>query len=184
VSLAERFHHWGSTPEERTRALPCDDVLPDATEAYHRAVDVAAPPARVFRWLCQLRVAPYSYDWIDNGGRRSPQQLTPGLEDLELGQPVMRIFELVNFAPDESLTLRLRRPGLFPPLAVSYVALPREGGTRLLARLAVRYRPGPFDRALRAFLPFGDWIMMRKQLLELKRLAETPDTLSARGETR
>src|SRR5512143_2611706 len=77
VSIA---HAWGSTPADRAIDFPCDRYLANADEALHRAVAVAAPPAVVFRWLCQLRVAPYSYDWIDNGGRESPRELTPGLE--------------------------------------------------------------------------------------------------------
>ena len=136
----------------------------------------------LFRWLCQLRVAPYSYDWIDNLGRRSPRELTPGLDELATGQPVMQIFDLVHFEAGRSLTLRLRRPGLFPPLAVSYLSLPRGPHARLLVRLAARYRPGLVDRAVAAFLPFGDWIMMRKQLLTLKRLAERTGTLGGQGD--
>lgn len=173
MSAGEVVRNWNSTPAERRLPLPCDAVLPDASETYHRAVHVDAAPAVVFRWLCQLRAAPYSYDWIDNLGRRSPAQLTPGLEHLALGQPVMRIFDLVHFEPDRSMTLELRHPGLFPPLAVSYAALPADPDRcRLLARLAVRYRPGLRDRLVRALLPTGDWIMMRRQLLNLKHLAE------------
>ena len=63
-----------------------------------------APAEVVYRWLCQLRVAPYSYDWIDNRGRRSPRELTPGLEQLAEGQTVM-IFRLVSFAWGRHLTL-------------------------------------------------------------------------------
>jgi hypothetical protein len=29
-------------------------------------VEIAAQPEEVFRWICQLRVAPYSYDWINH----------------------------------------------------------------------------------------------------------------------
>ena len=114
MGAGEVFREWGSTADERKLPLPCDEILPDANARYHRAVDVQAQPAVVFRWLCQLRRAPYSYDWIDNLGRRSPQQLTPGLEALEIGQPFMQIFALQHFEPDRSISLRLRRPGLWP----------------------------------------------------------------------
>ena len=78
----------------------------------YRAVSVDASPDVVFRWLCQLRVAPYSHDWIDNWGRRSPPQLTPGLERLSGGQVFMGIFELVDFVPDRHVTLRIHRASL------------------------------------------------------------------------
>ena len=68
----------------------------------------ARPAARCFRWLCQLRVAPYSYDWIDNRGRRSPQELTPGLDQLEVGQTFMSFFVLRSFTPGRELTLGTR----------------------------------------------------------------------------
>jgi hypothetical protein len=73
---------WGALDVERSEPLPCDELLPDADLVLHRAVDVAAPAPLAFRWLCQLRVAPYSYDPLDNAGRRSPRELTPGLDEL------------------------------------------------------------------------------------------------------
>jgi hypothetical protein len=165
---------WGTTADERRAEYPCDSVLPGWTHALFRGVAVAAGPPIVFRWLCQLRAAPYSYDWIDNRGRQSPRALTPGLEALALGQPVMRIFDLVDFERDRHLTLRLRHPGVFPPLAASYVAGAAPGGsTRLLVKLLIRARPGLRDRIRVPMLAFGDWIMMRRQLLNLKALAES-----------
>jgi len=167
--------HWGSTPEERARSFPCDAVLPDheREDAMFRAVTVHAPAAVVFRWLCQLRVAPYSYDWLDNGGRRSPRALTPGSERLEPGQRVMGLFELASFERDRHLTLRLRKPGIFLPLAVSYLVAPVDPAEcRLIAKLVVRSRPGLWDRLGRHVFPWLDLVMMRKQLLTLKQLAE------------
>src|SRR5205823_1921105 len=123
---------WGSTPAERAAAFPCDRHLASADEAFFRAIDVDAPAAVVFRWLCQLRVAPYSYDWVDNFGRQSPRQLTPGLDNLQRGQTVMGGFELVDFERDRHLTA-VTRPsvldGVFGRFGVSYVVEPR-GETR------------------------------------------------------
>jgi hypothetical protein len=173
--LRDAGWHWGSTPEERAASYPCDAVLPDhdPAESMFRAVTVRAPAAVVFRWLCQLRVAPYSYDWLDNWGRRSPRALTPGVDALAAGQRVMGIFELAAFELDRHLTLRLRRPGVFPPLAVSYLLAPVDTERcRLVAKLVVRARPGLWDRIGRRVFPWLDLVMMRKQLLTLKRLAE------------
>jgi len=138
---------------------------------------VRAPAQVVYRWLCQLRVAPYSYDWIDNRGRRSPRELTPGLEQLAEGQTVMTIFRLASFAWGRHLTLVTPAGGagerLFGRVWVSYVVTPEARETRLLAKLRLLPPPGLRGRLLAALLPWGDLVMMRKQLLNLARLAET-----------
>ena len=168
---------WNARPEELDARTPADALLPDADEHWVRAVDVAAPPDLVWRWLCQMRAAPYSYDVIDNLGRRSPQELAPGLEELEVGQRVMTIFTLESFAPGEHLTLRLRtRAGLLPPMAVAYVVSPGAAGeSRLAMHVLVRLAPGtrnPLGRAALAALRAGDLVMARRQLLNFKALAE------------
>jgi hypothetical protein len=163
---------WGSTPAERAEAYPCDRLLPDAACELFRAVDVAAPAPVIFRWLCQLRAAPYSYDRIDNGGRPSPPTLTPGLERLEPGQRVMRIFRLVEFEPDRSITI-LSRGTLFGAVACTYrVTEPRAGRSRLLVKLRLLPGRGPLSLPLRLILPLGDLVMMRRQLLNLAALAQ------------
>lgn len=168
----ELVRHWGSTANERARTYPCDRLLADSGAALFRAIAIEAPPAVVFRWLCQLRAAPYSYDLLDNRGRRSPQQLTPGLERLRPGQRVMTIFELVEFETGRSITLRHRGP-LFGELAVTYqVDDAGPGQSRLVVKLLPGSSRGPLGAAARLLLPPGDLVMMRRQLLNLKRLAE------------
>ena len=147
--------------------LECDGLLSDVPIRLHRAVSIEAPAAVVFRWLCQLKIAPYSYDLLDNLGRTSPRELTPGVERLEVGQRFMTIFSLASFAQDEHLTLRSRRT------AVTYAVLARDAKTRLLARVLFDPPAGRLGAALvGSALAAGDLVMMRKQLLTLKALAE------------
>jgi hypothetical protein len=171
MALARVPDSWGATDDDLRRPLPCDGLLVDAPVVVHRAVDVAAPPELLFRWLCQLRAAPYSYDLVDNLGRRSPQQLTPGLDRLVVGQPAMRIFHLASFTRPEQLTFVSRRP--LGRIAVTYAVSSRDGGARLLMRLRwVPPRLGlPRTPIIRAVVA-GDLVMARRQLLNLKRLAE------------
>src|SRR5690606_29752667 len=70
---------WNVTDAEAAATFPGDDTVGRAGRwvPITRGIDVAAPAATVFRWLCQLKVAPSSYDWIDNRGRRSPRTLIP-----------------------------------------------------------------------------------------------------------
>ena len=165
---------WGATGLERDMVLACDALMPEADMVLNRAVDVAAPAGRTFRWVCQLRVAPYSYDLIDNGGRRSPRQLTPGLDRLAVGQPVSRIFTVVSFAAAEHLTFRLtsaRARRLFGDVVATYAVLATGPAT---CRLLARFRVSGLDPVRRRALAYGDLIMVRKQLRTLATLAARP----------
>ena len=99
--------NWGANASEKAAVMPCD-----------------APSTTVFAWLCQLRVAPYSYDVLDNFGRRSPRRRTAGMRHLEVGQRFMTGFRLHSFVEDEHITLRMKR------VVVTYAVSPQHRGTR------------------------------------------------------
>jgi hypothetical protein len=163
--------NWGTTPDEEAASYPCDGLLPDAEQWLFRAVDVAAAAPITFRWLCQLRVAPYSYDWIDNFGKRSPRTLTPGLDDIRVGQRAVAIFKIIGVEPGESITLGAPR-SVFGNVVMTYRAVPvGERRSRLIAKIGVAYPNGVHGTVLRDVLPFGDLVMMRKQLRTLAELA-------------
>jgi hypothetical protein len=152
---------WGARPAEQTVPLPCDALCPYAGVQADRAISIDAPPSIVFCWLCQLRVAPYSYDFVDNLGRRSPRARNPELVHLEVGQRFMTMFALQSFVDGEQITLRSRG------VAVTYAVQPEGAGARLHVRV---WFGGP--RLAARVLALGDLVMMRKQLLTLKSLAE------------
>ncbi|MDO9379982.1 MAG: hypothetical protein Q7T56_14140 [Nocardioidaceae bacterium] len=167
-----RAVRWGVTDAEVAASYTCDELRPGAAGRWLRGVDVDASPAHTFRWLCQLRAAPYSYDLVDNLGRRSPRTLTPGLERLEVGQQVATVFRLQSFVDGEEITLTLppsRVARASGDMAVTYRVEPRAGGSRLLAVLRVRALPRPVMTAL----AWGDLVMMRRQLLTLSALASS-----------
>lgn len=129
-SRTEIPYVWGATTAELDARYACDELLPDSPHRMVRATSTAATPDAVFRWLCQLQVAPYSYDWVDNFGRQSPRALIPGLTDLVPGQRMMTIFTLASFATDEHLTLWMA-PGtaartMFGTLAITYAVRPTQ----------------------------------------------------------
>jgi hypothetical protein len=164
--------HWGSTAAERSEPLACDRLIPVPDHVLFRAVDVDAPVEVTFRWLCQLRAAPYSYDKLDNFGRRSPQTLTPGLDSLAPGQRFQTIFHLVTFESGKSLTMVSDGP-VFGRLACTYRAdAMGERRSRIVVKLLVVYPRGPHGALFRFLGPPGDLVMMRRQLLNLRDLAE------------
>ena len=170
-------HTWGTEPSERRLQFPCDHLIPNADDALYRGVTVQADAEVLFRWLCQMRIAPYSYDWIDNRSRQSPTELTPGLENLVVGQDVMEIFKLVDFERGRHLTIRIK-PGssalrTFGDIAGSYLIVPSAPNRcRLLVKLVGKYPVSLKGRVMRWLLPWGDLFMMRRQLLNLKKYAE------------
>ncbi|WP_280232962.1 SRPBCC family protein [Nocardia cyriacigeorgica] len=154
---------WGATEAERAAALPCDELEPNALSA-DRAISIDASPALVFAWLCQLRVATYSFR-LGNRGKPSPRVRDPRLTELAVGQRFMGQFELEAFEPGRHVTLRA------DDICVTYAVHPEGAGTRLVVR--VRFG-GP--RWVGRIFAVGDVIMMRKQLRTLKELAEAEES--------
>ena len=168
---------WGTTPDERDRDFPCDLFVKQPQAAYYRGITIRAQPGLIFRWLCQIRVAPYSYDWIDNRGRQSPRVLILGLDELAIGQQALGGSEVIDFERDRHVTVRTIQGSfeqrIFGDSLVSYLIVPEDSDRcRLLVKLAVNFPRGPLGWFWRVFLPWGELIMMRKQLLNFKQLSE------------
>lgn len=167
----------GSTAAERDQHYPCDELAPELDQELFRARTVAAPPAVVFRWLTQLRRAPYSYDLVDNLGRRSPRTLDAPTTPLAVGQRALVVFRVESFAVDDHVTVATRGGWSMVDgrwsMVMTYRVRAAPGGTRLVVKIRCGY-PATLDGRLgRVLLPWGDWVMVRRQLAVLGALAET-----------
>ena len=122
--------HWGVREAEVAGRYPCDDLVRAPVLQAWRGVTVRAEPENVWRWVAQIRLAPYSYDWIDNLGRRSPRSLYP-LPDPTPGEYFTtalggrRFGKIVEVVPGEHLT------GHIMGAVMSYVIVREDLTTRL-----------------------------------------------------
>jgi hypothetical protein len=157
---------WGVTDAEIARAYPCDELVVSPALQAWRGVRVEAPAAAVWPWVAQVRLGPYSYDWIDNLGRRSPRQLVD-LPEPRVGEAFTtaggrRFGRIVSVDPGKQLT------GTIMGAFMSYVLVPQEhNATRLLLKVVMQT-----TRWAALGLSVGDLVMARRQLLNLKQLAE------------
>lgn len=171
---------WGATASEVERRYPADDTLAATTVAATRAVTVHAPTDLAYRWLCQVKVAPYSYDLIDNLGRRSPPHLTPGADQLAVGERMM-VFELTDVQRGRQWTGVTNgwSRQLFGEIAATYAVEPVDSSScRMLCRMRLA-RPRGLGRIRVLGLGWGDLVMMRRQLLNLKHFAERDASAAA-----
>jgi hypothetical protein len=157
---------WGVTEAEISSRYPCDDLVPSPVLQAWRGVTVRAEPEIVWRWVAQIRLAPYSYDWIDNLGRRSPRHLrllpepAPG-EYFTTALGGRQFGKILAVAPGEHLTGRIMGA------VMSYVLVRGDHTTRLLLKVVVSQ-----GRLIAPLMSVGDLIMARRQLLNLAQLAE------------
>lgn len=156
---------WGVTRAETVLRYPCDDLVPHPAWQAWRGITINTSPDNVWPWIAQIRLAPYSYDWLDNRGRRSPRALQ-GLPEPTVGEPFSAtagrpLGTILAVEPGVHLTATIMG------VHMSYVLKGTGQATRLLLKLAARN-----GRALGPLFAVGDLVMARKQLLNLKELAE------------
>ena len=102
------YLRWGATDEEVTMAMPGDDLVPN-TDPATRAIGIAAQPEDVWPWLVQLgfgKAGWYSYDWIDNDGHPSAEEVIPEYQTLRVGDQILTMpemgFTVTAVDPDRS----------------------------------------------------------------------------------
>lgn len=162
---------------ERARSLPGDDLIQNAAEST-RSIELVAQPGEVFDWLAQMgfgRAGWYSYDWIDNLGRRSARRIVPEWAvhragDSMPGGPIDFTVELLDRPHHLVIGLRGRSVGPYGiDFTLAYQLEPRAPvGTTLTVRARTRIDGPGGELASRALL-VGDGIMVRRQLRGLAR---------------
>ncbi len=165
---------WGATDEEAARALPGDEILPDAN-ATTRAVTIDARSEEVWPWLVQLgygRAGWYSYDWIDNDGRPSASRIVPELQRLEPGDQILMAPGLgprVRAVEPNRYLLAGDADGGIWCLALYPLG---NGSTRLVSSWRINW---PITLATVFWVLVSDpgtFVMERRMLLGIKRRAE------------
>jgi hypothetical protein len=163
---------------ERSEVLPGDDLIPEPIESLTHAITVHRQPEDVWPWLAQMgatRGGWYSYDTIDNGRHASAIRVVPELQQLTVGTLFPALpgvtdgFTLLSFDVNRHLVLGWRSPS--GELLVTWAFVLRKMAGRS-TRLIVRVRGGQayqfygMPRWLgRRIIPFGHFVMQRKQLL-------------------
>jgi hypothetical protein len=177
--------------DERIRALPGDELIANAIASFTHAVTIRRPPEDVWPWLVQMgagsRGGWYSYDFLDNGRRRSANRIVPDLQTISTGTLFPALpgvtdgFHVLAFEPCHDLVLGFRPPKA-PLMATWAFALEKrsDGSTRLVVR-ARGGRAYPFYGLPPSIgmpaIRFAHFIMERKQLLTLASRVEAADPL-------
>jgi hypothetical protein len=165
------LRNWGTTPEERSKPLPGDELVPAAASQQTRAVTINAPVEEVWPWLAQIgqdRGGFYSYEWLENLAgcqMRNADRVHPEWQERELGEKVM-------FHPALGVPLGRFDPGRALGFEGGwYFALEAVGGdrTRLFARTRAASRGA---LAYAVLLEIPHFVMERRMLLGIKERAE------------
>ena len=187
-----RHLRWGATDEELTETLPGDDFKPDAEVQVTHAITIDAPAAEVWKWLVQIgqgRGGFYSYTWLENligADIHNVERLIPDLPDRRPGDIVWmgprdrfggmarmvvgkvereRTLVLVPAFDGEQVLAGGKASGVW-----SFVLDPLDDRTTRLIMLSLFSKP---RLAELLFWEPAHFVMERKMMLTLKRLAET-----------
>jgi hypothetical protein len=180
--LYRRWHlRWGATDAEVAEAMPGDELVSEPSFNATRAITIGAAPEAVWPWLVQIgygRAGWYSYDLFDNGARPSAERILPEYQEPNVDDWVpmwstvneTTAFKIKAFEPNRWMLWEK------PYSSWAWRFVPLEGGrTRLISRLKQRYEwraaPGNALATLILF-EFGDFPMMRKLFLNMKRRAQ------------
>lgn len=191
-----RMVRWGANDEEVSETFPGAEIVPGGKRSATMATTIDAPPERVWPWLLQMgtdRGGWYSWDHLDNFGRKSADRLHQDWQDVTVGSRMngkpdgSQYWEVVALEPERFLCLRISldlkgrqydpagpRPRFFTDSTWGFQLKPLpEGRTRLIVSGYWAFAPALLQPVLSFFaLEPSHWIMQTRQFANLRRLSE------------
>ncbi len=189
--VGRRRLRWGTVGTEATDSLPGDGLVPEPKWSYTLGIEMDAAPEHVWPWIAQIgqgRGGFYTYQTLENlvGCKIAntteilPEHQHPAAGDGIRLHPTTPPLRLEIVEPPEALVLfgspaDIGAEESWGRSTWQFVVKPRpDGGSRLLTR--GRYDYGPDWKSRMAFGRFPieavSFVMSRKMMLEIKRLAE------------
>lgn len=168
-----------ATEQEKFATIAGDDLVEKPHLVKTRAISIDAPPEDVFAWIRQMgfgKAGWYSYDFIDNLGRRSATKIHAEWQNVNTGDtvpggPVSFTASLVQpphafvllFHGAQKLSKRIS-------FSLAYELHPNDNNTRLVTRVRARINFPGGKFIAKYLLGPGDGFMLRKQLRTLASL--------------
>ena len=176
------FQYWGATPEEIQSPVVGDHLCANATLIATRSITISAPPLEVFPWIRQMgfgRAGWYSYDWLDNLGRKSATSIHDEWQTVEAGDKVPSgpiSFTAAIVEAPRHFVLEIKSPGRKSAklhFTLAYELRDDPKGTRLVTRMRshANFPLGSLFEKL--VLGPVDGLMLRRQLLTIRKNAST-----------
>ena len=195
---------WGATADEVAALFPHGDLVPDGKRSPTMAVTIDCPPEQVWPWLVQMgwdRAGWYSWDLLDNAGRRSATEVRPEWQDLAVGDQlkywafgrVADAYRVAVVEPNTFLGLygytdyrgrwldpEAPRPSSYMEALWGFLLEGRpDGRTRLVISGYQTFRPRWVERFAPWLLLALSWPMQSRMMTVLKRnierAARSPD---------
>ena len=130
VATRQWWRTWGVVPDEATKPLPGDDLVPDAQASDTRGITIEAAPERVWPWLVQMgyeRGGWYSIDQLDVR-TKSATTIVEEWQDLAVGDILPTYpgggFQVRLLDPNRSLVLYGDPSSMQPPSEAEQEELP------------------------------------------------------------
>ncbi len=188
--FVRKWHNrWGATDQELAMVLPGDDIVARPNMDSTRAITINASPEDIWPWLVQLgkgRGGLYSYDWLDIAfkvlDKPSSETILQEHQGIKEGDviPIGRDdstaddFYVHQVERNHALVIGANDPAFRHRVSWA-MALIHEGPdqTRLIMRVRGDVPMNPKGIVMYALLDPAAFVMLRKQMLNIKRLAET-----------
>lgn len=181
------YQRWGATDDELIRPMLLDDRIANPRVQTTMAISIAAPPEAVWPWLVQVgdppRAGYYSYTWIERligMDIENSRQILPQFQSVSVGDVLDKNGTMIVQAVEPGRFLVLGPPDMWFRSTWAFGVYPDgSGGSRLVTRvragwswLAMLRHTPPIFWPMYLLIDPGAFIMERKMLKEIKRLAE------------